>query len=286
LRQGVEVGIVTLDELEVALDNANPSSRAIWERISRDSSIHATALFAVEDATGSATLRFAGSGTLVVVGSCYYILTAAHVWKEGFASARKLGLALRPDGDDHTYMIEKSFISAHGPESPSNWDEWGPDIVFLHIPEIDARRIEAFRVFYRLPEERGIEVDENRREAYLVVGCPASFGEYTRTHASLEMTTLWTSLPEEKRQGLLDYFDVRPRWPRPVTDAVSFRGLSGAGLWKVQVYGDQFGYVDSKPILSGLAFYQMSGTTAVGAIRCHSRNTVLEVAATLPSYHL
>ena len=66
-------------------------------------------MFAVSHPHGSDRLNLAGTGTLVVVGDSYGILTAAHVWENVVKSAVKLGITLT-DNINHKCLIDVSTL--------------------------------------------------------------------------------------------------------------------------------------------------------------------------------
>jgi hypothetical protein len=269
---------MTLTELDEALDISNPTSRVEWDKIARDSAIHAVALFAESQWSTEVRPALAGSGTLVAVGNSHYILTAAHVWEE-LKRAKRLGISLILTGEDHSFMIDTNVIVPHEPGIPAAWTEWGPDIVFLRIPPIFVGSIEARRVFYRLPEENSLFVHANRHEAFLLLGAP---GGLTQEHWSAQLQAMWTQLPVLQEREGYDYLDVQSRLPVPATWNISFKGVSGGGLWKVQVYGDSStGKIDSKAILQGVAFWQHGVQCGSGFIRCLGPETIRMVMPTV-----
>jgi hypothetical protein len=265
-------GWMSLLELDKALDHSNPTSKAEWDRIARDSAMHAVALFAEGDSANGARPELVGSGTLVVVADGHYILTAAHVW-EKLALRRRLGISLRLTGDDHSFMIDTNVIVPFGPPMSTHWTEWGPDIAFLRIPPIYVGSIKASsRVFYRLPEEDGLVVQADRHEAFLLLGTP---GGLMQNPWSAILQPLWTGVPIPRWHDEFDYWDVQSRLAVPVTSNISFKGLSGGGLWRVQVYIDSStGKIDSKPILHGVAFWQHGVLCGSGFMRCHGPGTI------------
>jgi hypothetical protein len=80
--------------------------------------------------------------------------------------------------------------------------------------------------------------------------------------------------PTYQKHGGCDYFDAEARFRSP-TDAQSFGGVSGGGLWKVQIYGDPSSdKIASTAILEGVAFYASNVSDGTGTIRCHGPKSI------------
>jgi hypothetical protein len=218
-------------------------------------------------------LKLAGTGTLIAYDGAYYILTAAHVWHNILKKADKLGITLR-ETYDHACLIETTTIVAFGPDIPSDWTEWGPDIVFLRIPAVRVGEIKAFRVFYSLPSERKSAFRGEHTEARLLLGTPEALGTYSQNHASVQMMSFWVAPPTCHARNGFDYLDVKARLPPP-SNVESFGGVSGGGLWKVKVYGDPAtGEIHSEAILDGVAFWEQDVKGGSGVVRCHGPESI------------
>jgi len=269
----VEVG-VTIDELEQVLDTKSPSSLEHWEPIVRDTGMYTVALFALDDSAAGDVLTLAGTGTLVAVGEGHYILTAHHVWDKVLRGASsKLGISLR-EGDDHRYFMDIKAIVPFGLPRPAQWNEWGPDVVFLRIPPAHVGDIGAFRVFYRLPEPQNQCVVVDSIETRLLMGTPHDLGTFTQTHASVQILALNVRQPTSHERGGMDYLDVEAR-PADSIRVTSFGGFSGGGLWLVDIYTNPTtGKIDSVARLEGVAFYELGVADGQGTIRCHGRDSI------------
>jgi hypothetical protein len=264
---------VTIDELEQLLDLNNPGSKAHWDRIVRETGIYTIALFALfKSATGD-ELRLAGTGTLVVVGDQHYVLSARHVWDKILRNADKLGISLR-EHDDHRYFLDIKAIIPSGLPKPSEWNEWGPDVVFLRIPPAHVGDITAFRVFYRLPELDKPRVEIDAIETFLLLGTPHELGTFSQTHASVQIVALPGSEQTFYEKNHLDYLDVEAQ-SKPPFQITTFGGFSGGGLWRVCVYiNPRTGSIDSKAELRGVAFWEKDIADGKGTIRCHGRISI------------
>ena len=128
-----------LDEIESMLRG----SEELRQKIVRNLGSSTVALFADVKRNGETRHQLVGSGSLVLVGSSHYILTAAHVWQV-IQSAPKLGYILT-DSIRHKPQIDVNAIVAttFTPEA----EEWGPDLALLRIPPVLVGGIEAYKVF-------------------------------------------------------------------------------------------------------------------------------------------
>jgi len=264
---------MTLDELETELFAKTPQADELWQRLGRDAFMYSTPLFAVLNTSAGEVLRLAGSGTLLAKGNAHFILTAAHVWHEMLKGSNKVGVTLR-EIDDHSCMIETASIMPYEAEHPESWGEWGPDLVLQRIPPVRVGEIQAFKVFYEMDAGLSGLVTCDRNETYLLMGTPDVLGTYAQTHASVQMLGMWVGTPQCYRHGEWDYFDVQAAL-HPPSNANTFGGVSGGGLWRVQVYYNRdSARIDSVSALEGVAFYELGTTKGEGTIRCHGVESI------------
>jgi hypothetical protein len=256
-------------QLEADLDDP---SQGHWAQIARSTAMHTVALFAESNSVQGKAVSLAGTGTLVVVDDAHYILTAAHVWKEILAHANKMGISLR-DGIDHACYFDRTTIIPSGPPNPDQWNEWGPDLVFLRIPEVRVKDIEAFRVFYRLTTEESWNKGPHV-EVHMLLGTPHFLGKFSQNYAAVQLRGIWVNKPISKKHGDFDYLDVEAK-EELLQEAKSFGGMSGGGLWRVRIYQDSTsGKIDSEATLKGVAFYELQVDNGSAVIRCHGAKTI------------
>lgn len=267
---------MTADEMDEMLHADTPEAKEIWESIARGGQLYSTPLFSLKQTAAGDQLELAGSGTYVRKRERYFILTAAHVWYEMLKDSDFVGVTLR-EVDDHRCLIETNAISPRGPTRPATWNDLGPDIVALEIPSNRVGEIKALRGFYEMDGGFKAMVNIDRSEAYLLVGTPCELGTFTQTHASVQLVGLWDGAPKMFEAGEWDYFDFEAKL-HPDTSAGSFGGVSGGGLWRVQIYPHpETGKVDSTAILEGVAFWEHGTSGGQGMIRCHGVESVQKV---------
>jgi hypothetical protein len=240
----------------------------------------------LEDTPQLLDANLLGSGTLVVIGKTFAILTAHHVIQNLPRSGR-LGIFLSPTSEPHSLDTNglQYLEIARG-----NDDSVGPDLgaVVLLAPSI-AGSIAAKKTFYNLeqqrdkllrnppdpndglwfvqgfPDEKTV-VEPDALRGYGFVKKFYSFGGLGRPQTSLQI-------------GEHDYFTIpiSPVAQPPVPKR--FGGMSGGGLWQVPLARDDSGeLVHRTPLLSGVAFYQEAITGAGSGLRCHGRRSVYGVA--------
>jgi hypothetical protein len=267
---------MTADELDELLHAKTIGATKIWESIARGAQLYSTPLFSLKLTSDGDRLDLAGSGTYIREGERYFILTAAHVWHNVLKDSDFVGVTLR-EIDDHRCFIETKAIVPRGPVRPEVWNNLGPDIVSLEIPPSRVGEIKALRGFYEMDGGLKAMVKVDRSEAYLLVGTPGELGSFTQNHASVQLLGLWDGVPVAFKAGDLDYFDFKARL-HPDTPAGSFGGVSGGGLWRVQIYPHpESGEVESTVALEGVAFWEHGTSHGQGVIRCHGVESVRKV---------
>jgi hypothetical protein len=242
------------------------------ESVVRDVGTSTVALFAIS--TGEREpLRSSGTGSLVQFANSHYILTAAHVWEERLKSARQVGITLK-EGIDHRYPIDTAKFTSFGLPRPKDWNEWGPDLVLLQVPSDKVPEIEVYRRFYPLDRNQASPTVD-RIEVLILMGAPGEFGKYTPTRAELNINGFFsdTNARPYKHAGF-DYIDLTEdtKFPGVPKD---FRGVSGGGLWRVQLFGaPKTAKIERQWTLEGVAFFQLPLPDAHMTIRCHGLDSV------------
>ena len=267
---------MTLEEMEAKLDAKDGKAAKLWESMARDAMVYSTPLFAYKKTENGDSLEFAGSGTFIKEGERHFILTARHVWQLKLKDSDAVGVALR-EGQDHRFFIETKAITPYGPKHPLIWNGLGPDIVALELPPNVVGTTKAMRGFYELDGGLKAMVQVSRNEAYLLMGTPKVLGSYTQQHASVQVLGMWDGKPVSFTEGDWDYFDFNAAI-HPPTPTNTFGGVSGGGLWRVQIYPHpERDEVASTVVLEGVAFFELGTYEGKGIIRCHGVNSIRKV---------
>lgn len=219
---------------------------------------------------------YVGTATFVMAAGMPSILTAAHVWNA--LPGDQFGLCLEPDRP--LLILKKNIVRQTVP--PRSSSEWGPDLALLGIPDaLPTSRIKVHKAFYDLDRRRGEVLNGATRfddGFWGVSGAPAEQSVLGPDEATLRMGLFASSNPRHSERDEFDYVDLPidrtagPHLPR------SYGGISGAGLWRVDVLTTErdrtisLGGVD----LEGVAFYEEFETKdrLKGFIRCHGRKSV------------
>jgi len=238
------------------------------DRIVRNLGDFTVALFGISGRPDE-TLRFAGTGTLVLVEGRLFILTALHVWEEVLKSADRIGITMK-EHVVHRTVIERAAVVAYGPPKPPSWSERGPDIVLLSVPTEDMGRISAYRSFWNLTGR--VDVNAEVLEMRVLMGTPAALGTITEKNADLQINGMFLGPETMCTIGSFDYLDYEidhsfPGVPRKLG------GVSGGGIWFVWLYwADE--KVDWKMSLHGVAFYGLPINEQRSILRCHGAQSI------------
>lgn len=223
-----------------------------------------------------------GSGTLVRVGDKHAILTAHHVL-EVLPKGPRLGVLL----DSTTRLLSLDQRGLHRLKIARGKDDSvGPDLAALILAKPIASTLAAQRRFFDLSAHREemLERPELDEHGMWVVG--GFVDELTRreTHRGIPHITfrnqaLLGTVERCPPVGEFDYFNS----PIDVDDRVNvpklFGGVSGGGLWQIQLAQDTKGVLSARQAkLSGVVFYQLPTTATQCGLRCHGRRSVYEVA--------
>ena len=207
----------------------------------------------------------AGTGTFARLGKTCGIITAGHVLKE--LQKGTIGLIRFPSIEP---ALQNFRLNMDHTDRIAMWngnDGDAPDIAFLKIPELDARRLEAQgSVFYNLARERKFAPSKrNHRlsKAYAVVGV---VGEWTEEgpagHAKGKKITVGglfgaAKIGKEFKESETDLVEVAIDYAAGPKIPKSYEGVSGGALWELHVELDEENkVVRVNKKLHGVAFRQ------------------------------
>jgi hypothetical protein len=256
------------EKIQTALEDAKSGLR---ERLVRSIGAYTSALFAISGQGHDERLSFVGTGTFVKFGGSHYLLTAGHVW-ERLSKARGIGITLK-ENLDHSYPIEVNGLIPFGPAKPQAWNEWGPDLVFLKIPPNHVGGIEAVKSFYALDRARK-KITQDGLEVFILMGTPGEFGKFTDQHAEVDINGLFAAFAEPYEHGDYDFLDLVEDVTLPGVPK-HFGGVSGGGVWRVQLFEKSDGEVDWVWFLEAVAFYEIPRKDNRMTIRCHGQRSIM-----------
>jgi len=251
-------------------------SPRLGETITRELNDYTAALIA----QNHGKMELAGTGTFVSFSGIPFILTAAHVWVRKLKSADRILIPLRENTRER-FSIEPHYVVPFGPPCPTEWNEWGPDIVLLRLPPENVGGVIALgRSFFNLSikKERLIGgVIETR----FLMGAPWLRGQFTETSAYPEIQGMLVLQRGGPFQPLcapslvgpsFDYIDLEIDTEQPEV-AHHFGGVSGGGLWKVFLYEGPESKIESFRVLVGVAFWQEPSDSGL-VVRCHGPQSI------------
>jgi hypothetical protein len=216
--------------------------------------------------------RFCGCGTLVESGGKQFILTAAHC-AEALSTWPKIDLGLGEYVHSFNFPNESPAITLKGKE----FGEWGPDLAYLPIPAAAVADLRARKVFCNLDRsERAmlLENPDTHLGLWAVVGAPALTSSLDQHHLQLSQTAFFVQIAKTYRRNRYDYLDMALPVGRQGIPP-SFAGVSGGGLWQIDILRDPDGQWFSKdaPHLEGVAYYENHDQQSF-VVRCHGRRSI------------
>lgn len=186
-------------------------------------------LIGLEPVRGQETV---GSGTLVTYKGKFYILTADHVW-HSLKKFDEIGLtiaasphrtAIRRDAFNPILVAERGVM------------EWGPDIMFLGLPENVVSSFNVRKSFYPLDGYLRDKASGPSNGSVVVplaiaTGVPWEECFYEGHRLHLAPQACFTRIEDEIEHGGFDYRDVEANYNVNTTLPSTFGGFSGGGLW-------------------------------------------------------
>jgi hypothetical protein len=225
----------------------------------------------------------AGSGTLVTVGSLYGILTAAHVLGN-LPTKGQVGLVTHADDPSR---FQKQIIMMEHTDSVimrgKAFDQKGPDLGFLRLPQQSIGWIAAKNSFYNLRKHRddvlaGKEPTKSHVDSVtgmiheLTTEEPPGRPKVRRISFSAIFCGANLAALRYLSNYELHYFELTndPGFALPQ----SFEGTSGGSAWRFYVAEKNGGIVVVDRWLVGVPFYQSLTQGGKREITCHGRRGI------------
>jgi hypothetical protein len=224
-----------------------------------------------------------GSGVLVSFGNTRAILTADHVVK-ALPILGRVTLFLDRTSQPHSVDVTGLVPVTIGKGSDKRI---GPDLAVIILAPHIAGALAAKKSFYNLEMRRDQLLNnppDIRDGAWFAQGFleertsirPDPF-ESGFTKYFYNFTGVGS--PEKVEQiDAFDYFDFPVSYDARPTAPVSWGGMSGGGLWQVQLKRVEGQLTSLPPLLSGVLFYQHETTTTECGVRAHGRRSIYDEA--------
>jgi hypothetical protein len=200
---------------------------------------------------------------LAQLGSTFGLITAGHVLKE--LERGEVGIVRFPDMDGRLQNLRLDLGHTSRTNMwPGNEGDV-PDLDFLKIPELDAKRLEALgSVFYNLGRERNFarsKPNHRMSKAYAVVGV---IGEWTDVEEQAEGRKIIVGglfgaakITREFEENGVALVEVAIDYDQGPTIPKSYEGVSGGALWELHPeHDEEMKVVRVNKKLHGVAFLQ------------------------------
>ncbi|MCP4685942.1 MAG: hypothetical protein GY867_10935 [bacterium] len=261
----------------------------VKQKAGRDILGHFTPLLGLRTENAREMPILLGSSTLAQFGDARGLLTAKHVVEQSsFKDFAYIGLIIATG--EQRFTVRREFLRVYN--TSSDCTEFGPDLAFIRLPELDAMKIAARKPFWKM--------DANRRKfekllttrdlcLWMAFGCPDSYKSTEPGDTHFEKKFVPNALaamsrkPSFQCRGEFDYVDLPVNY-RDNDLPETFGGMSGGGLWLVPLERD----IDSPnhihvryPTLMGVVFYQSAPENGSRILRCHGARSIYDKMADL-----
>jgi len=231
-----------------------------------------------------------GSGTLIKCGNRFGILTAHHVVHRSrppldlsASSSQELKLVIMERV--HDFNVPVKYLNEIEVGVPVS-DEGGPDLTFLELPSIDKiGSLKAIKSFWNLDHdtEKRLASTINNSGVWVIMGLPNELEKIQIE--SEEVKTIQSKLEgffgfaiSERRYKFndFDFVKIPVKYGGKDTPPSSFGGVSGGGLWKVDIFQSkdksEWGY--KNPVYCGIPFYEQETEDGDLLITCHYAESI------------
>ena len=227
-------------------------------------------------------LYLIGSGTLIRIGKIHGVLTAQHV----AALLRDFEeLAFIISLDVHKLVVETKHLHVIEVAKPSEPSK-GPDLSVVILPTNLLGIFKAKKSFYNISHKReevlqsSLDLDVGvwilfgfPDEQTIAEGPDRGFDVVKGFHGLCGAT----GVAKAYMQGDYDFLEVGAQCGDNKLLPVSYKGVSGGGLWRAHLIRSKDGDIQNRnPILYGVAFYQTEIREGIRYIKCHGPHSVYE----------
>ncbi len=230
-----------------------------------------------------------GSGTLIRKGATHGILTARHVLDE-LPTEGQIGLILPksigvPQAAGKPVVLADSTHRIGFELGPT--ESLGPDLALLVLHPADVDRLRPTKSFFDLERWRSAVLGDQRdmaHQPHALAGFPDELTLVRGPEGGYD------EVKEFNGRSFFDFIDVEPAAAdfdyvnfvvgyggAPGDPPRNFGGVSGGGLWHVELLGDTPAQIRlGNCLLSGVAFHQSEIVNNRSLIKCHWRRSIYE----------
>lgn len=248
-------------------------------------------LLGVNIGTSGEEPQLLGSGTLIQIQDKYCIVTAQHL-TDKLKKYQKLGLIL--GSFVHRFVVDTSFLQIVEIGTPVG-NSIGPDLAVIILPIIDAGTIKAKNlVFWNIINHsqtvlsKSIAKDSNIR-LWIVCGFPEEWSKDGDPVGGFAKTLIccclcgFTGAEEYWAGGEFDYLKLSVLYKNRADLPMTFRGLSGGGIWKAELFRSNNGKISCTDdlLFLGVAFRETAIQDDLRSIIGHGWRSIYEIVPKL-----
>jgi hypothetical protein len=202
------------------------------------------------------------SGTLVQIEDKYCILTAKHATNE-LKKLKEIGLNL--ETFEHRFTIDTSILRILEVDEPAHRaTSSGLAVIILPVSRIGV--INAKKMFWNLTKHMQSVLSKPidwKIGLFFVCGTIGewakiedSVGQFSKT-LNCQCEFMYTGCKKYYLKGEFDYLELSVSYRNRRDLPNSFRGTSGGGIWRTQLFRTDDGRINySSPLLVGMAYEQ------------------------------
>jgi hypothetical protein len=224
-----------------------------------------------------------GSGTLILIGEKYGILTAQHVIP---ILRRSDTLLISIASYRHRCEVDIKNVDFIELSNDSN-NEKRPDLAFVLLRGSELDNIKAKKSFWNMSYWKSKVLSDPscpKSSLWIISGHPEA---YTKTEGPSERAIEakcfrnmlgYTCIKREFMEGEFDYFETGIFYKTETNIPKDFGGVSGGGLWQIPISESQDGTVQANgSVLLGVAFKQTDIVGNKTEIICYGRHSIYNV---------
>jgi hypothetical protein len=248
------------------------------EQISKEAALYTIGFLRVSLKGTVEEAECAGSGTLVTVGSLHGILTAAHVL-HALPTNGEIGLVV---GIEDPKKYQRQTIKMEHTDNVmmrgKAFDQVGPDLGFLRLPQESVGWLKAQRSFYNLLKPRNNVLSENtftKPGVDVLIGMIHELTKDVPSDKQFIRRQQFTAIFCGAKLTALRYLDEYELFYYELSKDIdftlpeSFEGTSGGAVWRfyVEDKDGKTSVVDRR--LIGIPYFQKTTNDEKREITCH-----------------
>jgi len=246
---------------------------------------HIIGLMGVNVESSGEKAQLIGSGTLVQIKNKYGIITAQHLTNK-LGKFEKLGLNL--ETYVHKCEINNFYLNVIDVGTFSQ-DQIGPDLAVIILPENIISTLKAKKLFWDISNHiqtvLSKPITQNlRNRLWIVCGFPEVWSKDMGPVAGFDETKSccclcgFTGAEEYWTKDEFDYIKLSVRYENGADLPKTFGGVSGGGVWSVELYRSEDGKItSSNPLFLGVAIRETPTENNLRSIIAHSWRSIYEV---------